>query len=132
MPTADIARAFLVTESTMTRRLTRAKTKIAEARIPYRVPTGRALDERLPGVLAVLYLLFTRGYDPGGEPVFADEAIRLARLLAELMPREPEARGLLALFLLHHFTPRGPPGLRREPAHPRTAGPLRLGSRGDR
>ncbi|SCL23116.1 RNA polymerase sigma-70 factor, ECF subfamily [Micromonospora rhizosphaerae] len=102
VPTADIARAFLVTESTMTRRLTRAKTKIADARIPYRVPTGRALDERLPGVLAVLYLLFTRGYDPGGEPVFADEAIRLARLLAELMPREPEVRGLLALFLLHH------------------------------
>ncbi|WP_406037449.1 sigma-70 family RNA polymerase sigma factor [Micromonospora sp. NBC_00898] len=102
VPTADIARAFLVTESTMTRRLTRAKTKIADARIPYRVPTGRALDERLPGVLAVLYLLFTRGYDPGGEPVFADEAIRLARFLAELMPREPEVRGLLALFLLHH------------------------------
>jgi RNA polymerase sigma-70 factor (ECF subfamily) len=87
VPTAEIARAFLVTESAMTRRLTRAKTKITEARIPYRVPAGPALAERLPGVLAVLYLLFTRGYDADGEPAFADEAIRLARLLAELMPK---------------------------------------------
>ncbi|MEV4642497.1 DUF6596 domain-containing protein [Actinoplanes sp. NPDC049548] len=102
VPTADIARAFLVTESTMTRRLTRAKTKIAEARIPYRVPSGPALTERLPGVLGVLYLLFTRGYDADGEPAFAAEAIRLARLLAQLMPDQPEVRGLLALFLLQH------------------------------
>jgi RNA polymerase sigma-70 factor (ECF subfamily) len=102
VPTGDIARAFLVTESTMTRRLTRAKTKITEARIPYRVPEGAALVERLPGVLGVLYLLFTRGYDADGEPAFADEAIRLARLLVALMPDEPEAWGLLALFLLQH------------------------------
>ncbi|MFI7603385.1 RNA polymerase sigma factor [Actinoplanes sp. NPDC049681] len=102
VPTADIARAFLVTEPTMTRRLTRAKTKIAQARIPYRVPSGPALGERLPGVLAVLYLLFTRGYDVDGEPAFAAEAIRLARLLAELMPDQPEVRALLALFLLQH------------------------------
>ncbi|WP_446218576.1 RNA polymerase sigma factor [Micromonospora sp. IBHARD004] len=102
VPTADIARAFLVTESTMTRRLTRAKTKIATAGIPYRVPTGSALVERLPGVLAVLYLLFTRGYDPDGEPAFADEAIRLARLLDELMPNEPEVAALLALFLFQN------------------------------
>jgi RNA polymerase sigma-70 factor (ECF subfamily) len=102
VPTADIARAFLVREATMTRRITRAKAKIAEARIPYRVPEGAALDERLPGVLAVLYLLFTHGYGADGEPAFADEAIRLARLLAELMPGEPEARALLALFLLQH------------------------------
>ncbi|WP_089015727.1 RNA polymerase sigma factor [Micromonospora inositola] len=101
VPTADIARAFLVTESTMTRRITRAKTKIATAGIPYRVPTGAALVERLPGVLAVLYLLFTRGYDADGEPAFAAEAIRLARLLDQLMPAQPEAAGLLALFLLH-------------------------------
>ncbi|WP_406037585.1 sigma-70 family RNA polymerase sigma factor [Micromonospora sp. NBC_00898] len=101
VPTADIARAFLVTESTMTRRLTRAKTKIATAGIPYRVPTGSALVERLPGVLAVLYLLFTRGYDADGEPAFAAEAVRLARLLDRLMPAQPEAGGLLALFLLH-------------------------------
>ncbi|MGA5301045.1 RNA polymerase sigma factor [Nucisporomicrobium flavum] len=102
VPTADIARAFLVTESTMTRRLTRAKAKIAQARIPYRVPSGAALAERLPGVLAVLYLLFTRGYDSDGEPAFAAEAIRLARLLTALMPGEPEVAALLALFLLQH------------------------------
>ncbi|MET0426501.1 MAG: sigma-70 family RNA polymerase sigma factor, partial [Actinoplanes sp.] len=102
VPTADIARAFLVTETAMTRRITRAKTKIADARIPYRVPAGPALAERLPGVLAVLYLLFTRGYDADGEPAFADEAIRLARLLTGLMPAEPEVAALLALFLLQH------------------------------
>ncbi len=102
VPTADIARAFVVTESTMTRRLTRAKSKIADARIPYRVPAGPALTERLPGVLGVLYLLFTRGYDADGRPAFADEAIRLARLLTELMPGEPEVAALLALFLFQH------------------------------
>ncbi|MEU8815402.1 DUF6596 domain-containing protein [Actinoplanes sp. NPDC048796] len=100
VPTAGIARAFLVSEATMTRRLTRAKSKIAAARIPYRVPAD--LGERLPGVLAVLYLLFTRGYDADGEPAFADEAIRLARMLAALMPGEPEVAGLLALLLLQH------------------------------
>lgn len=102
VPTADVARLFRVSEATMTRRLTRAKTKIAQARIPYRVPQGAALAERLPGVLAVLYLLFTRGYDAGGEPAFAEEAVRLARLLHGLLPAEPEAAALLALFLLHH------------------------------
>lgn len=102
VPTADIARALLVSESTMTRRLTRAKTRIATAGIPYRVPTGLMLAERLPGVLAVLYLLFTRGYDADGEPAFADEAIRLARLLVRLMPDQPEVAALLALFLLQH------------------------------
>jgi RNA polymerase sigma factor (sigma-70 family) len=102
VPTADIARAFLVTEATMTRRLTRAKTKIAQARIPYRVPGGPALAERLPGVLGVLYLLFTRGYDADGEPAFADEAIRLARLLDRLLPGQPEVPALLALCLFQH------------------------------
>ncbi|MEH0844444.1 sigma-70 family RNA polymerase sigma factor [Micromonospora sp. CPCC 205711] len=102
VPTAHIARVFLVTESTMTRRITRAKAKIATAGIPYRVPTGAALVERLPGVLAVLYLLFTRGYDADGEPAFADEAVRLARLLDRLMPDESEVAALLALLLLQH------------------------------
>ncbi|MFC6083764.1 RNA polymerase sigma factor [Sphaerisporangium aureirubrum] len=102
VPTADIARAFLVGESAMTRRLTRAKTKIAGAGIPYRVPTGPALTERLPGVLAVLYLLFTQGYNADGEPAFADEAIRLARLLRRLMPGQSEVSALLALFLFQH------------------------------
>jgi RNA polymerase sigma-70 factor, ECF subfamily len=102
VPTADIARAFLVSESAMTRRLTRAKSKIADAGIPYRVPTGPALGERLPGVLAVLYLLFTQGYNPDGRPAFAEEAIRLARLLTSLLPDQPEAAALLALFLFQH------------------------------
>jgi RNA polymerase sigma-70 factor (ECF subfamily) len=102
VPTADIARAFLVSESTMTRRLTRAKAKIAQAGIPYRVPAGAALTERLPGVLAVLYLLFTQGYNTDGEPAFADEAIRLARLVERLLPDQPEVSGLLALFLFQH------------------------------
>jgi RNA polymerase sigma-70 factor, ECF subfamily len=102
VPTADIARAFLVSESTMTRRLTRAKTRIAEAGIPYRVPSGPALAERLPGVLAVLYVLFTCGYNADGEPAFADEALRLARLLEQLMPDQPEVSALLALFLFQH------------------------------
>ncbi|MEV4715245.1 sigma-70 family RNA polymerase sigma factor [Micromonospora sp. NPDC049374] len=102
VPTADIARAFLVSESTMTRRLTRAKARIADAGIPYRVPRGDALTERLPGVLGVLYLLFTQGYDADGEPAFAEEAIRLARLLVRLMPEQQEATALLALCLLQH------------------------------
>jgi RNA polymerase sigma factor (sigma-70 family) len=123
VPTGDIARAFLVTESTMARRLTRAKTRIAEAGIPYRVPVGAALTERLPGVLAVLYLLFTRGYDADGEPAFADEAIRLARLLDRLMPGEPEIRALLALCLLQHS---------RRAARRDDAGELRTLDRQDR
>ncbi|MFI5910470.1 RNA polymerase sigma factor [Dactylosporangium sp. NPDC051541] len=106
--TPDIARAFLVTEATMTRRLTRAKTKIAQAGIPYRVPQGPDLTERLPGVLGVLYVLFTNGYNPDGTPAFADEAIRLARLLRTLLPTlspapdTGEVTGLLALFLFQH------------------------------
>ncbi|MGC5382617.1 RNA polymerase sigma factor [Micromonospora sp. DT68] len=102
VPTTDIARLLLVSESTMTRRLTRARTRIAQAGIPYRVPSGPALTERLPGVLAVLYLLFTRGYLPDGEPAFADEAVRLARLLDALMPGHSEVAALRALMLLQH------------------------------
>ncbi|MEU8112070.1 sigma-70 family RNA polymerase sigma factor [Micromonospora sp. NPDC048947] len=102
VPTSDIARLLLVSESTMTRRLTRARTRIAQAGIPYRVPSGPALTERLPGVLAVLYLLFTRGYVADGEPAFADEAVRLARLLDRLMPDQSEVAALLALVLFQH------------------------------
>jgi RNA polymerase sigma-70 factor (ECF subfamily) len=107
LTTAEIARAFLVPEATMAKRLVRAKGKIAGARIPYRVPPAHLLPERTGGVLAVLYLLFNEGYSAsrGAELIRAqlcDEAIRLARALSGLMPDEPEAAGLLALMLLHH------------------------------
>jgi RNA polymerase sigma-70 factor (ECF subfamily) len=107
LTTAEIARAFLVPEKTMAQRLLRSKRKIRNAGIPYRVPPARLLADRLCGVLAVLYLLFTEGYSASsGERLVRDglasEAIRVARALVQLMPDEPEARGLLALMLLQH------------------------------
>ncbi|MGP3915033.1 RNA polymerase sigma factor [Nonomuraea sp. 10N515B] len=107
MTTAEIARAFLVTEATMAKRLVRAKSKISNAGIPYRVPPAHLLPERTGAVLAVLYLLFNEGYSAstGADLMrwgLCAEAIRLARLLAPLMPDEPEAYGLVALMLLHH------------------------------
>ena len=106
LTTAEIARAFLVPEPTMAKRLVRAKSKIRHAAIPYRVPPSHLLPERVVGVLAVLYLLFNEGYaaSAGADLVrqgLCTEAIRLARALAGLMPDEPEALGLLALMLLH-------------------------------
>lgn len=103
---AEIARAFLVSEATMTKRLIRARQKIRNAAIPYRVPPAHLLPERTPAVLAALYLLFNEGYSATAgadllRPGLCQEAIRLARLLVELMPDEPEAAGLLALMLLH-------------------------------
>ncbi|MEU4606971.1 RNA polymerase sigma factor [Kribbella sp. NPDC023972] len=101
LSTADIARAFLVPETTMSKRLTRAKQKIQHAGIPYRVPPAHLLPERTPAVLAVLYLLFNEGYSDVVRSNLSGEAIRLARLLVQLMPDEPEPAGLLALMLLH-------------------------------
>jgi RNA polymerase sigma-70 factor (ECF subfamily) len=98
LTTAQIARAFLVPEPTMAQRLVRAKAKIRNAGIPYRVPRDADLPDRLTGVLAVVYLIFNQGYE--GEAGLCAEAVRLGRLLAELMPDEPEVTGLLALMLL--------------------------------
>ena len=97
--TDEIARAFLVPEETMKRRLSRAKRKIKDAGIPFRVPDDHRLPERLAAVLAVVYLVFNEGY--GGRGDLAAEAIRLGTALAELMPDEPEVHGLLALMLLN-------------------------------
>ena len=106
LSTGEIARAFLVAEPTMGKRIVRAKRKIAEAHIPYRVPADEELPDRLRGVLQVVYLIFNEGYaategDRLVREELCDEAIRLGELLCRLMPDDAEVRGLLALMLLH-------------------------------
>jgi RNA polymerase sigma-70 factor, ECF subfamily len=99
LQTEEIARAFLVADATMAKRLVRAKQKIKAAGIPFRVPPAHLLPDRIAAVLAVVYLIFNEGY--GGRGDLAAEAIRLGRVLAELMPDEPEVHGLLALMLVN-------------------------------
>ena len=107
LTTAEIADAFLVTEATMAQRLVRAKSKIRDAGIAYEVPSAEQLPDRVPSVLATLYLIFNEGYfasrtDALIRSELADEAIRLARVLVETLPDEPEGRALLALMLLQN------------------------------
>jgi RNA polymerase sigma-70 factor (ECF subfamily) len=101
LSTEEIARAFLVAPETMKRRLTRAKSKIKVAGIPFSVPSGPRLPERLGAVLAVVYLIFNEGYGDPDRPGLAAEAIRLGGVLAVLLPAQPEVLGLLALMMLH-------------------------------
>src|SRR5690606_18082588 len=106
LSTAEVARAFLVPVPTMAQRLARARRKIRDAGIPYRVPPAELLPERLEALLATIYLIFNEGYvSTGGEsltrPDLCGEAIRLGRVLVSLLPESAEARGLLALMLLH-------------------------------
>ena len=121
LSTAEVGRALLVPEATMSKRLTRTKQKIAKARIPYRVPEAAELPDRLRGVASTVYLLFSEGYTRSDGGPIAEEAARLARLLHELMPDEPPVIGLLALVLLQNSRRPAPGrgcGLSRSSASP--------------
>ena len=133
MTTGEIARAFLVAEPTMGKRIVRAKRKIADARIPYRVPADEELPDRLRGVLRVVYLIFNEGYaategDRLVREELCDEAIRLGELLCRLMPDDAEVWGLLALMLLHDARRAARVDSERPVRRARRPGPVALGS----
>jgi RNA polymerase sigma factor (sigma-70 family) len=120
LTTADIARAFLVAESTVAQRIVRAKRTLAEARVPFEAPSGADRDARLASVLEVIYLVFNEGYsatagDDWMRPALCEEALRLGRILAELVPEEPEVQGLVALVELQASRSRARVGPSGEP-----------------
>jgi predicted RNA polymerase sigma factor len=128
LSTRQVAGSFLVSEATMAARLVRAKRKIKAAWIPYRVPRAHELPDRLRSVLAVVYLIYNAGQAGLAEPDLCVEAIRLARILAALMPDEPEAAGLLALSLLTESRRAFPTAARRLAGAARRAGPHPVGT----
>ena len=134
LTTGEIARAFLVAEPTMGKRIVRAKRKIADAHIPYRVPADEELPDRLRGVLRVVYLIFNEGYaategDRLVREELCDEAIRLGELLCRLMPDDAEVWGLLALMLLHDARRAARVDPRRALRRARRPGPVTAGTR---
>jgi len=127
LPTKEVARSFLVAEQTMAVRLVRAKRKIKAARIPYRVPEDHELPGRLRPVLAVVYLIYTAGLTSPAEPDLCPEAIRLARILATLMPGEPEGGRAPGAAAADRIPPCVPNAARRLPGAARRAGPQTMG-----
>ena len=134
LSTPEIARAFLVSEATMAQRVVRAKRTLAEARVPLEVPTGAELGPRLASVLEVIYLIFNEGYAAtAGEdwmrPALCEDALRVGRILAELMPAEAEIHGLVALMEIQASRSRARVGARRGAGPSARSGPLALGPR---
>ncbi|MEJ7704339.1 MAG: DUF6596 domain-containing protein [Geodermatophilaceae bacterium] len=134
MTTEEIARAFLVSDSTIAQRIVRAKRTLADARVPFEVPSGDELSSRLPSVLEVIYLIFNEGYsatagDDWMRPELCGDALRLGRIVAELMPSEPEVHALVALMEIQASRVRARTGPSGEPILLLRAEPRALGSR---